>query len=205
MADDKKIYALVPHKSSEFDGLSGRGGCRQVHRTVGAGTSSRHRSEVAGTLVVCNVTLLALLDGDENALKSNRDYGVTASYPRIARYYDLAGIRDDPYGRHLPRLKCWPRRSATSYQNKAVIYDLLFKVSSETMLCDDDVEVRQGEQLGLPRLVLAIPWHDQPSRATSETDIPTKFPAPAPRLGAAQKGYSRRNGEGAGALPERDS
>ncbi len=50
------------------------------------------RRVAGGTLVVSKVALLALLDGDDDALMSYRDHGVRASYAPVARYYERANL-----------------------------------------------------------------------------------------------------------------
>jgi hypothetical protein len=50
------------------------------------------RRVAGGTLMVSKVALLALLEGDEDALVSYRDHGVRASYPPVAKYFERADL-----------------------------------------------------------------------------------------------------------------
>jgi hypothetical protein len=50
------------------------------------------RRVAGGTLIVSKVALMALLEGDDDALVSYRDYGVRASYPAVAKFYERANL-----------------------------------------------------------------------------------------------------------------
>jgi hypothetical protein len=90
-------FTLRPYHVSE--------GLRVRQAAVVAGKSertirdwcARHgigRRVAGGTLIVSKVALLALLDGDDDALVSYRDHGVRGSYPAVAKFYERANLRD---------------------------------------------------------------------------------------------------------------
>ncbi len=88
-------FTLIPFHRDE--GMT----VREAARTAGKSErtvrdwAERHgigRRIAGGTVLVSKVALLALLDGDDDALASYRDHGVRGSYPRVAAFYERAGL-----------------------------------------------------------------------------------------------------------------
>jgi hypothetical protein len=88
-------FTLIPFHADE--GMSIRAAVRlagKSDRTI-RDWCAKHgigRRVAGGTLVVSKVALPMLLDGDEDALRSYRDYGVRASHLPVARYYERADL-----------------------------------------------------------------------------------------------------------------
>jgi hypothetical protein len=90
-----KCFTLVPYHVSE--GISVKDAAKvagKSERTI-RDWCERYRigrRVAGGTLIVSKVALLALLDGDDDALVSYRDHGVRSSYPPVAKFYERANL-----------------------------------------------------------------------------------------------------------------
>jgi hypothetical protein len=92
-----KIFTLIPFHVREAMSIADAAKTAGKSERTLRDWVAKHgigRHVAGGTVMVSKVALIALLEGDDDALISYRDHGVRASYQRVARIFERLDLGD---------------------------------------------------------------------------------------------------------------